>query len=374
MKKSLITALFLIGSSLIAEEGGQHITRQLTGSDAQINTGGGTVTNTRATEIYNYNEVAYEHLKLRQNNPHAPQTASSIALGEDIQAKKAQALAAKIKAFAQQKAQEDAAKTLPTWPKFAEGYCYAKNDIEVEKIATYAYLTCDFSESIGKAELVVSLVPDFYAKALVAKPLYINLFDSNRKKQRIPVVSGAVLTQDKHSINVANVVNDRKLEKLVASGTYTTLNAATQSAQLYLTDLRASRVQQSYSTTASTGGLVTTSATNVQKPVASDYLVAGGLQLVTDLAKIIGESVANNLTYTFKVNGDSVMYADVELSDLKLIRGFDANVPNVIKKQPVFDITKGKEIDQDVTSVPIRPIKNSQPVQITNPQSMQITQ
>lgn len=371
MKKSIVTALLLIGSSAIAEEGGQHITRQLTGSNAQMTAGGEKINNERAADVYNYNEVVYEHLKLRRAAAHSPQTGAQVALSEDIAAKKAQALAAKIKAVAQQKAQAEASKSLPTWPKFSEGYCYVKNDVEVEKIATYAYLSCDFSESIGKAELVVSLVPDFYAKALVAKPLYLNLIDANRKKQRIPIVSGAVLTQDKHSINVANIVNDRKLEKLIAAGTYTTLNAATQSAQLYLTDLRASRVQQSYQTTATTGGVTTTSATNVQKPMASDYLIAGGLQLVTDLAKIIGESVANDLTYTFKVNGDSVMYADVELSDTRLIRGFDANVPNVIKKQPVFDITKGKEIDQDVTEVPIRPIKNNQPTQINSSQTYQ---
>ncbi|MDD4969881.1 MAG: hypothetical protein PHT07_10680 [Paludibacter sp.] len=360
MKHSIIAALIILSTSVFADDDGQHITRQLTGSNADIRTDGAMIDNTKATGIYNYNEVVYEHIKLKQGTTHAPQTGSQVALGEDIASRKAQELAAKINALAKQKAAVEAAKNSPTWPKFAEGYCYVHNDVEVEKIATYAYLSCDFSESIGKAELVVSLVPDFYAKALVAKPLYMNLVDQNRKKQRIPIVSGAVLTQDKLSINVANIVNDRKIEKLIATGTYTTLNAATQASQLYLTDLRASRVQQSTSTTSSIGGLVTSSATNVQKPIASDYLVAGGLQVVSDLAKIIGESFVNNLPYTFKMNHDAILYADIELSDTRMLRGFDADVPNVIKKQPVFDITKGQETDQSITPVPIRAVKKVQ--------------
>lgn len=358
--KSYYAATVLISSmTLFAAEGG-HITRQLSGSDAEIRTGGEIIEKTKANEIYNYNEVIYEHLKVKQAVSLSPQTASSQTLGEDISARKAKALAQRIAAVAKQKAAAEAEKNVPSWPKFTEGYCYVKYDVEVEKIATYAYLTCDLSENLGRGELVVSLVPDFYAKALVAKPLYLNLLDTNRKKQRIPIVSGAVLTQNRLSINIANIVNDRKIEKMAAAGTYTTLNAATQAAQLYLTDMRASRVKQQNTTTTSTGGVTTTSATNTEKPVAGDYILAGGLQLVSDLAKIIGEYTVNNLPYTFKVNGDSVVYADLELSDTKHLRGFDANVPNIIKKQPSFDITKGKESEEEVTAVPIRNSRDSQ--------------
>lgn len=366
--KKLVTSLLLPCLALFAD--GEHVTQQLTGGATQINSGGEVINRSTTSGIYNYDEVTYEHIKKRSGVAHQPQESSSITLGENIIKRKQEELSKRIASAAEQKKVAEA-KATPTWPKFTEGYCYVKNDTEVERIATYAYLSCDFAAPIGRAELVASLVPDFYARALVAKPLYLNIMDNNRKKQRIPIDSGAVLTQNKLSINVANVVNDRKLEKIVASGTYVTLNAATQQSQLYLNDLRQSRQHQSVSQNSSISGTTIASATNYDKPVAGDYLLSGGLQIVSEIAKIVGEAVVNNLPYTFKINKDSVLYADLELSDTAALRGFDPQVPNIIKKQPTYDIATGKEQGAELTSVPIRPTKMSNQYGQTTSQPIQ---
>jgi hypothetical protein len=347
---ALITTLFA---------GGNHVMGQLSGGDTQMTSGGAVVGKVDTGGIYNYDEVVYEHIKLRQSITHQPQEGAVVALGENITKRKQDDLAKRINAAAIQKQKANEAKA-PMFPQFTEGYCYVKYDTEVEKIASYAYLSCDFESPIKRAELVVSLVPDFYAKALIAKPLYLNIIDSDRKKQRVPIESGAIMTQNKLSINIANIVNDRKIEKLIASGTYVTLNAATQQAQLYLNDLRQSRTQQTTTQSMSIAGPSTTTATNTQKPDPNDYILAGSLQLVSDLAKVIGEAVVNNLPYTFKINKDSILYADLELTNTKTLRGFDAEVPNLIKRQPAYDITTGKEQNDGTTAVPIRSSNNSQ--------------
>jgi hypothetical protein len=334
----------------------EHVTKQLTGSDTSMSTGGAEIKKPETSGIYNYSEVTYEHIKAWRAKAQNPQAGSAIAFGEDISGKRAKELTARLAASVKEKQLAEAKALLPEWPRFAEGYCYVKNDVEVERIATYAYLSCDFATPLGRGELVASLVPDFYASALIAKPLYLNIMDKNRKKQRIPIVSGAILTQNKLSINIATLVNDRKIERLIAAGTYTTLDVATKQAQLYLTDASAARVKQTATT--GTNGLTsnTVLTTNTEKPIASDYYLAGGLMLVSQLAKVIGDSVVNQLPYTFKVQKDTALYADIELGDTQALRGFDAVVPNIIKKQPKFDITTGTESEEDVTSIPIRPM------------------
>lgn len=351
----LLATTAAIAATLLGASEADRITMQQTGVEMSASTGGGVIKQKDTSGIYNYNEVTYEHIKSFQAKGSVPQNASKIQLGEALEDKRAKAMAERLALAANKKQLEQQKLKAPTWPRFVEGYCYVKNDVEVERIATYAYLSCDFADNGGKGDLVVSLVPDFYAGALIAKPLYITTTEKKTgKKQRVPIVSGAVLTRDRLSINVANIVNDRKIEKITATGAYTTLNVATKQMQAYMADERASRQQNSVTYNTTNGVSQTIQSQTQQAPQKSDYIAAAGIEIVSQLAKVIGEGFVSSLPYTFKINKDSILYVDAELSNQAGVRGYDPNIDGVVRKQPKFDISSGSETEEDLTDIPIR--------------------
>lgn len=350
--RSIVLTAILYTLSMASDQS-DRINSQLTGGNAQLSAGGEVIKQKDTSGVYNYHEVVYEHIKQYQAKQATPQVATKVVIGEDITAKKAKALADKM-ALAAKEEQSQITNSKDLTPHFLEGFCYVKNDIEVERIATYAYLDCDFDNG-KKGELVVSMVPDFYALALVAKPLYVITTDPKTgKKTRMPVTSGAVLTQDKTSINVANVVNDRKIARIAAAAGYTSLNVATKTMQSYMVDARAARQKQQMQITNGSGYSTETLTQNVDAPKRGEYLTMAGIEIVSEIAKVIGDNFVQNLPYTFKTYKGSNLYADLELGNGNGVRGFDPQVNSLIKKQPKFDITTGAEEQLPATDIPIR--------------------
>jgi len=271
--------------------------------------------------IYNYQEVVYERLVQNEKQSYQVKDSGEVTgfSTENIAAynKTLEAMAkeAKRSIDEQNNIQEKKNKFV-----FASGYCYLDNGLEVERISTYAYLKCDFKEPIGKATLAVSVTPDFYAKALIGTALYIEK-DGNR----FPVVSGVVLTKDKNSINIANLVNDRKIEKITTTGIYTATTVATKTAQAYLEMKQTASTTTDTNTIATSSGTTTVSGQNTKEIPLDNYLVSGALELVSSLSKVIGESIINELPYTFKIYPNSVFFVDVQLTNDEKIIGFSAS-------------------------------------------------
>ena len=345
VKKALITffATSLIVPSLVMSDNFSDMERIMnqTNSGVKAESSGESIDpHKKQLGVYDYQEVVYQRIVENEKNtlPIEDSKQDKKFATKNVEAKKARLaeLSKQIRKDIARKKKNDYSNHLK--PRFASGYCYVDNEIKVERLATYAYLECDFKKPVGHAVLAVSLVPDFYAKALVGTPLYIE-----KGNDRFPVISGVVLTRDKTSINLANLVNDRKIAKITTTGIYTATSIATKTAQAYLSMKEKSATTTDTNTIATPSGTTTISTTNTKQIGLDNYLIAGSVELVSSLSKAIGEAVINDLPYTFKIYKDRVLFADVELApDDQIIGVRSVSKENtLVKQEPRFSLGDG---------------------------------
>lgn len=265
--------------------------------------------------FFNYKEVVYSRiLDYRLNG--TPDSKFSVAMANptfDVieHQKKLKEESEKL-ANAEAKKDEEAKKGEVL---YAQGYCQFRNDVEVTRISEYSYLNCEFDD-FGQANLAVLIVPDFYARALVAQPLYISYADEFGKQKRLNTTNGAVLNATKTSINIANIVNDYLLEKIVASTAYQGATIATNQARAYLDDKRAARTKEQVNYVNTGDGVKEAVATkNTEAPEKADYITGAAVEFVSAIVKVIGKSVLSNINYSFKINKNSMVFADVVVSN-----------------------------------------------------------
>ena len=258
----------------------------------------------------NYSEVVYEHLKAYQkyNPPKRNATATPIPAGYDFYTI-TNNVNTQIAQAQQAQAQAQQAAQMQPDIRFTSAYCSVKNEVQIERIAGYAILSCDF-DLYGKGELAVTLTPDFYSLALVATPLHATI-----KGKKYLIREGAVLNATRTSINVATSVNDYKIEKMVAAGAVALGTTATEQARNYLAQYEASQVEQTAGETITTNGTVITpnSTLNVNKPQASTYLAQAGIEFVSQLATMLGNAFLDNIPYSFKINKNTLLFADLSI-------------------------------------------------------------
>jgi len=345
---SVVLASLLVGVAHSADS--DRIINQMTGGKGVSST----TTNTdldphsRSSRVGNYEEVLYQHLvnSERDEEPVVPATPASYSYDISGAEKEKEKIAhdrrlalleAENKIIAQEK--------IDSRPKYARGYCYLSKEIIIERLASYAELNCDFNNPIGHATLTVSMVPEFYAKAVIGNPLYVT-----KNEERFPISNGVVMTKDKNSINLANFVNDRLTQKIAASSLYKGVGVVAQGAQAYLTQKEQSRIQQQVVVQP---GLtpVTTIATNTLPPDPYTYLAATGIQLASVLAKTIGENYVNSLPYTFKLNAGSVFYVDVQFAHDGNMEGYKIKQPNLVRPNPTF--IDGREQQVKIEKIPV---------------------
>lgn len=336
--KNKIVSILVYGTLLsvfsYAEQGSANIIDQMSKGGFADNTSNAEV-NPYGTsgKIYGYEEATFEHLKEVERDQ-----GQRIEMAVDLAGH-----AYDVEGYQKEREREESERRLAminvkqqaenerNIVRYGYGYCYLNDDIIVERLATYAYLDCDFNEPIGRASLAVSMVPEFYAKALVGNPLYV----ITRDNTRIPIQNGVVMTKDKNSVNIANIVNDRLLEKIMITGSYKSLGIVAQQTQAYLDAKTASRTTSA--TTITTGdNPVVINDTQTAPPKYSDYWATATVQVVSELAKIVGENMVENLNYTFKANKGSIYYVDVQFSDDKNMEGYKIQTDNIVKREPVF--------------------------------------
>ena len=368
MKKSKFILLSLIATSfLFAQEGNQtqeqtqaqNIAKSKLDYESYKNTGKSNY-DSRAYETtslidlenqkkddgqFNYSEIVYEHLKAYQRMPR--ENGQGFNVSQEMPAHynfhnttllttqaKQEAVAKNQAIKVQQEAQPDI--------QFLQGYCFLKNETTIERVAGYANLSCDFMD-YGHGTLAVALTPDFFSQALIATPLYLTLDSTNT---RLVVQQGVVLNGMRTSINVASQVNDYLIQKIVAAGAITTSATVTKYAQEYLDELKQSREKQEGGNIYydNNGNLVQSqTTTNHEKPNKADYITGAAIELVSSLVSVLGNAYLDRLTYTFKVNKDTMLFADLQVDmNKKGMRGINFAPSNMILNQePRFEPSIG---------------------------------
>lgn len=149
-----------------------------------------------AKGFFNYKEVVYSRILQYRLDTDKTNKVAVAELKEtfkvDEHHKKLREEAEKL-ANAKEEAEKEEAKKETL---FAQGYCRFRNDIEVSRLSEYSYLDCEFND-IGNATMAVLIVPDFYAQALVAQPLYISYSDELGNSKRLNTTNGEYLMQQK---------------------------------------------------------------------------------------------------------------------------------------------------------------------------------
>lgn len=344
-----LTAL-LSASSEQGRQSGENITTQINRDGIDVS---GTTKNVgperNENHEHNYEEVTYQHFLMREESTPKVQASNAGEYAFDVKAArdKEEALEhqRKLEILALENRRRDAIKK--QMMGYTRGYCFLDREIFVEKIATYAYFECNFKKPFGTVELTVSVVPEFYAKALIGNPLYVT-----KDGKRYPVKNGVILTKDKNSINIANFVDDYMTEKVSASLGINGLNAVAKQAQAYMVQRRASDNIQGVVTSSSGLNQSVTGYSRTRKPDPMEYLVLAGIELLSTSAQIIGESYIKSLPYIFKVNKDSIFYADLQFADDNEMEGYKLQQPNIIKREPTF--TNGFEDKVQEEQIPVQ--------------------
>ena len=238
----------------------------------------------------------------------------------------------------QQKIEEEATKPLYA---FLDGYCVLQNEVKIGRIAGYADLSCDLSVN-EHATLKVALTPDFYSKALIATPLYVNL-----SGKRYTIVAGAVQNGIRTSINVATEVDDYLISRIAADTAVGTASIATQYAQDYLDEKRAYRESKNNkkktNQTVTTGGTVIITeedASEDMPPKISDYWGGALVEIGGKLIESIGNAYLQTREYSFKIDAKTVMFADLQINlNEQGIKGVGFEPQNLIVQQPSTNFT-----------------------------------
>lgn len=219
---------------------------------------------------------------------------------------------------------------------FLSGYCVLQNEIKIGRIAGYADLYCDLSES-GKATLKVALTPDFYSKALIATPLHLD-FDG----KKYTVTAGAVQNGIRTSINVATEVDDYLVSRILADTGVQTSSVMTQYAQEYLDERRTYREyknskKNTTTQTTSGGNVIITEedAGEDMPPRIDDYLGGALVEITGKLIESIGNAYLQTREYSFKIDAHTTLFADLQIDiNEQGIKGVGFEPQNLIVQQP----------------------------------------
>lgn len=223
------------------------------------------------------------------------------------------------------------------------GYCLIDATVDIGKQPMSSSFDCN--TNIGAVKLFGNFVPYHELESLFVTALHI---EKNAKKYKVE--NAKILNEDRTSYNIATYVNNRKIEKIALESTSQAASHVQQGANDYMDQLEASRVNQavymgdgsSYSNGqynppqyGGNGNMIMNSggglqATNVDEPVASDYIIKGAVDIVTGTIKTIADIYKADLPYLYQVVGKSKIYIDLYVNpkEMSLDSTIDNNVNN----------------------------------------------
>ena len=191
------------------------------------------------------------------------------------------------------------------------GYCLVRDDINVGKQPSAGRFLCN--TNIGQLEIFGNLTPVNEMATLIFDPSYID-FSGWRYK----VITSRVLNEARSSYNIATFVNDRKITEIALESTSKGADVfKTQSSQ-YLEELKQSRKKQSVEYvnvgTGSNSYVAPIQNTNTEKPRATDYIVKGAIDLVSETIKTTADVFKRDLPYLYEIKGGSKVYIDLVIN------------------------------------------------------------
>lgn len=211
----------------------------------------------------------------------------------------------------------------PSETYFISGYCFSEGaPMEIARLSSYSYMKCNFDNivainknakipnQLSTPTLAALLVPDAFSRALIGKPLYLNV-----GQRRFPVLGGVIMNYEKTSINLAHIVNDRKIETFLANSGIKMADVATNEAQSYISAKKEASRNQEVVFQAGTGSSQTIVTSNNTQPDPSDYLMSGGIKMISELIKAGGEVFKEDLPFLFQTKENAIYYVDLMVTD-----------------------------------------------------------
>lgn len=278
--------------------------------------------------------VIYNHLQIYENGKMLlePKTSGQMDRNgsmhdfyADAQAKKRQ------QAILEQQTTQELNKK----PKylFMDGYCILQNEVKIGRIAGYADLNCDLSIN-SHATLKVALTPDFYSKALIATPLYVNI-----DGERYTITAGVVQNGIRTSINVASEVDDYLVSRIAAESAVKSASVVTQYAQQYLDDKYRQRIQTT-NRYDQNGNVISDTDDTTPEPRKADYIGMALVEITGKLIESIGNAYLQTREYSFKIDGKTIMFADLQINiNEHNMKGVGYEPQNLIVQQPSTNFT-----------------------------------
>lgn len=230
-----------------------------------------------------------------------------------------------------------------------KGYCFTETDINVGFQPMGANLKCN--TNYGTLTFFGNYVPNNELYTLFITGLFVEKGD-----YKYPIVSGKILNKSKNSYNVATYVNSNKIEKAWLQAGANTADVVKAGANDYMKQLEQSRKKE-------TGGATTVSAsgaisqepviTNYEKPNLAEYVIKGGVDVITTVTKEIAQAIKEETPFAYKVVKDTQFYIDIWVkttpmeSDITLDNEFE-NKPTTdgsinTKNQNLLDIKKQEQ-------------------------------
>ena len=191
------------------------------------------------------------------------------------------------------------------------GYCTLPNTVEVERTQAYSVLDCQFEENdygLESSQMFVSFNPIYDKLALIGRPIYLR-----NKERKIPIENGVILTIDQTNLNLATFINDTKISTLIADMAIKTNEIAYNTSVDYMAQQKASAEKEELVVNASTSGVSTTKATNIESLPTSTYLTIAGIQLVSSIFNAVGNFYKDNNYPLYKVAQGTMFYVDFNI-------------------------------------------------------------
>ncbi|WP_239803827.1 hypothetical protein [Campylobacter sp. RM12651] len=233
-----------------------------------------------------------------------------------------------------------------------KGYCFTETDVNVGFQPMGASLKCN--TNYGTMTFFGNYVPNNELYTLFITGLFVEKGDF-----KYPIVSGKILNKDKNSYNIATYVNSNKIEKAWLQAGANTADVVKAGANDYMKQLEQSRKKETGgATTVSSSGAISQepTITNYEKPNLTEYIIKGGVDVVTTVAKEITQALKEELPFAYKVVKDTQFYIDIWVkttpmeSDTTLDNEFD-NKPTTdgsinTKNQNLLDLKKEEQIQE----------------------------
>lgn len=230
-----------------------------------------------------------------------------------------------------------------------KGYCFTETDVNVGFQPMSASLKCN--TNYGIMTFFGNYVPNNELYTLFITGLFVEKGDF-----KYPIVSGKILNKNKNSYNVATYVNSNKIEKAWLQAGANTADVVKAGANDYMKQLEQSRkTETGGATTVSSSGAISQEPviTNYEKPNLTEYVIKGGVDVLTTVTKEIAQAFKEELPFAYKVVKDSQFYIDIWVkvtpmeSDTTLDNQFD-NKPTTdgsisIKNQSLLELKKEEQ-------------------------------